>query len=304
MKRIVCILVVISVWCNFASAQQDAMYSQYMFNMLAINPAYAGSQEALSTTMLMRRQWIGFAGSPTTITLSSHMPVKADMVNLGLNISHDRIGASQNTSLFASYAYRMDLDAGKLAFGISPGFNMFKMKWSQINPVDPTDVSFLSDSKTLVLPNAGLGAYFEHDLFYVGLSVPRILSNRLDFTKSKGTLSSARLRNHYYLTGGSEIEVSRNIKLQPSMLLKFVKNAPLELDLNFGALFHDAVSLAVSYRTGDALIFLAQYNVNEQLKIGYSYDFTYSKLATQNSGTHEIMIRYNYAVSKTFRSKY
>lgn len=290
------------VLANSLFAQQDAMYTQYMFNKLLINPGFTGSMESISTTVLYRNQWVGFEGAPTNFTLSSHMPFKGDPVNLGLTISNDAIGVSQRTGIFANYAYRMDVDFAKIGFGLNAGFNLNRMKWDEVKTIDPNDAAFLLETKTLFLPNAGIGVFLENKDYFAGISMPRLFANKIDYTKN--SVSTSRLSRHYYLMGGYNYEINRDIVLKPSMLLKFVGGAPLQLDLTVGALFHNAVYVGTTFRSGDAMAIMVNYQMNDMLVIGYAADFTYSSLSRYQEGTHEILIQYNYGRTKTFRSKY
>ncbi len=283
-------------------AQQDAVYSQYMFNKLLINPGYTGHPEAISSTVAFRRQWVGLDGSPTSFSANAHMPFKGDELNLGLILSNDMIGITQQTGVFATYAYRLNLDIGKLGIGMNAGFNVHRRKWEDINPIDANDAVFLQETRSLFLPNAGIGVYLENDLYYAGISIPRLLNNKIDYTKNN--VSTSKLLRHYYLTGGVKYEINRDIEFQPSMLLRYVSGAPVELDLTAGALFHKTVWIGTTFRSGDAFALLVNYTIAKQITIGYSADFTYTGLSKYSEGTHEILLSYNYARAKTFRSKY
>lgn len=283
-------------------AQQDALYSQYMSNRLNYNPAFAGSVDAISNTLLMRNQWIGFDGAPLSFNLTSHGAFKLDKVNVGLALSHDRVGLTQFTGIFGNYAYRLDLDFGRLAFGLDAGVNIHRRAWEDIQAADQGDEAFATAVSSAILPNLGLGLYLENQLYYVGISAPRLLENKI---KHSGvSTSKSELNRHYYLTGGIDLILTRDIQFQPSILLKYVANAPLELDITPGILIQNAVWVGTSFRTGDAFVLILQYNINDHIKIGYASDFAYTSVSNYNNGTHEIMFRYEYSKTRTFRSKY
>ncbi len=302
MKKIILSISLLLAAVYYTSAQQDALYSQYMFNKLLINPGYTGQPEAISTTAAFRRQWVGFDGSPTNFSINSHMPFKGDQVNLGLIISSDNVGVTQTTGIFGTYAYRLNLDIGQLGLGVDAGFNLHRRKWGEVDPINPNDDVFLRDTKTLFLPNAGVGFYLENDVYYAGLSIPRLLANKIDYTKND--VSTSRLSRHYYLMGGYNYEINRDIVLQPSAMIRMVAGAPIEVDITAGALFNESIWIGTTFRTGDAIVLLLNYRLDDKIFIGYSADFTYSQLSRYSSGTHEITLRYNYAKAKSFRSKY
>jgi len=298
-----CLLPTSSIW-----AQQDAMYSQYMFNKLVINPAYAGSKNGLSTRATYRNQWVGFEGSPTIITLSGHSPLKGDKkVNVGGILYNDKIGATSVTGLFGNYAFRVELGGSKeepnnLAFGLSVGFDYYKKKWSEIEPLEPNDDAFLDIDRALFLPNAGFGIYFHNEKYYLGLSMPKLIENKLDFVNN--TVSTGRRSRHYYFVTGGRIDLNENIQWHPSLLLKFVEAAPVQLDINSMVWFFETVAVGSSFRTGDAIVLLIEYEINDKIRIGYSYDFTLSEIRKYSRGAHEIVIGFDYNTSKTYDAKY
>lgn len=299
MKRLLYILVLLPL---LGYSQQDALYSQYMNNRLSFNPAFAGSIDAISNTILMRNQWIGFDGAPLSFALTSHGAFKLDKINVGLALTHDRIGLTQNTGIFGNYAYRLDLDFGRLAFGVDAGFNLHRRVWEEADAIDGNDEAFIGNVNSVFLPNIGLGAYLENELYYVGISAPRLLENRIKHSGVSTT--NAKLNRHYYLTGGIDLQVTRDIQFQPSILLKYVPRAPVELDITPGILIQEAVWIGTSFRTGDAFVLILQYNINDHIQIGYASDFAYTGISNYNNGTHEIMFKYEYSKTRTFRSKY
>lgn len=315
MKRIVFILLVFVILfaCHYANGQQDPMYSQYMFNMLSVNPAYAGSRDVLSATALYRKQWVGIEGAPETVTFSMDTPVKGRKIGLGLNIVDDRIGIVHNLMMNGCYAYRVQLSSkGTLSLGLQVGINQYKADYGSVqlsqNDLLMPDNAF-SGSINRIYPNFGFGAYYTSDKFYVGFAAPKLVKNNLS-GKYDPTLDFSSFRNrynrHFFVTTGYVFDVGSSMKLKPSLLLKGVHGAPIELDINVNVWFHDVVAIGGSYRTGDSFSMLLEFQATPKFRFGYAYDLTVSGLSGNNNGSHEIMLRYEfgYAKSKILSPRY
>ncbi|MCW5912574.1 MAG: type IX secretion system membrane protein PorP/SprF [Cyclobacteriaceae bacterium] len=275
-------------------AQQDAMYSQYMFNYLLVNPGYAGSRDVLSMTGMYRRQWINVDGAPNTITFSGDMPLSNEKMGIGLTVFKDKLGVEANTGVYASYAYRVRLThKGTLSFGANAGFTQYSANLADVNQPNPNDPAFGTNVREFN-PNFGFGMFYSTDKFYVSLALPHILNNKL---ASLEELRS-RMKRHYFLGMGYVLGVSPNVKLKPSFLLKMVEGAPLQTDLNLNIWYLDKLGIGGSYRTGDAVVALLEFQATTGLRFGYAYDITTSELARYASGTHEIMVRYEFATLK------
>ena len=283
-------------------AQQDPMYSQYMFNTLIINPAYAGSRDVLSATALHRRQWINVDGAPVTTTFSIDAPVKNEKIGLGLTLINDNIGVSSNTGIFANYAYRIRLkNSGTLAMGLSAGASQFRANLSAVktssngSDFDPA----FSENQVRILPNFGAGLYYTTDKIYIGLSLPHLLNNKLanDYANFSGNTSARQFR-HLFLSLGGVVAINNNFKLKPSLLYKYVNAAPMQLDLNCNFWFYDILSIGASYRTNKTVVGLVEIQATPQFRIGYAYDINFSKTGPVNTGSHEIMMRYEFAFKK------
>ena len=303
MKEITIILIGISIifFDNKAVAQQDAMYSMYMFNGLVLNPAYAGSREALSLTALYRNQWTGLEGAPQTAVLSGHLPLLNDNIALGLSITSDNISIFNMLNITASYAYRIKIKKGKLSLGMNATFNNFRARWSEVALNNSNDQAFASNSDNLISPNFGFGVYYYSDKFYAGVSVPHVLNMSLtDDFKAEGTNLTARQYKHYFYTIGAIFRVTDNVKFKPSLLFKHVKNSPFQADLNASFLMKEALWLGASYRTGDAVSFIVEYLFVKMLRIGYAYDLTLTELNHYSSGTHEIMLGFELLRKQTY----
>ncbi|OAQ42275.1 hypothetical protein A5893_03955 [Pedobacter psychrophilus] len=278
-------------------AQQDAMYTQYMFNTLAINPAYAGSRDLISATALARKQWVGIDGAPQTQTISIDGPIGDSKVGLGLQAFNDKIGITQTTGIYGTYAYRLMMENSTLAFGIQGGVSRFCANYAGVDlGSDGLPDAAYSDNVTKFLPNFGAGIYFNTDKFYAGLSAPHLLNNSLNTgQKLAGDKFIARQYIHLFFTAGYVFDLSENIKLKPNLLLKGVRGAPLEADINANVWLYDLFSVGVSYRTEADISFLTEIQINKNIRLGYAYDASTTGLIKYNSGSHEIMLRYNFA---------
>ncbi len=275
-----------------ARGQQDPMLTQYMFNGLYLNPAYSGSHDYWTSTLSYRSQWAGaqFKGAPQTAIAAVDGPIHGKNMGLGFIVSHDRIGVTRTTSFSASYAYQLKLNQqSKLAMGINVGVAQYTSNLTDVLIWDEQDEVY-SNNLSKVIPKMGLGLYYFGKRHYVGLSVPTLLAYEDGRDFSMDLSKATFLSRHYLLTGGVVFDVAENVKLKPSVLLKYVHNAPLEGDINFSAVFKDMFWVGASYRTGDAAAILLEYQSNSYFRIGYSYDITFSGLRGYQNGSHEIMI--------------
>ncbi len=289
-----------------AKAQQDAMYSQYMFNMLAINPAYAGSREVISITALGRRQWVGVEGAPQSQTITADMPIRNKGLGIGLQLFNDQVGITKNSGAFGSCAYRIRMRRSVLAFAMQGGLEVFRARLSGVavtnpnrgNQNLPSDPAFSADI-VQVLPNVGAGVFYSNDKFYWGLSIPHLLNNNMDNIE-RSTLSKGRATqyHHLFFTTGMVFPVSDQVKLKPSLLVKGVRGAPIQLDVNANVWLRDVIALGLSYRTGDAMVGMAEVQLNQQFRLGYAYDWAFSRLGRYHGGSHELMLRYEFGKEK------
>lgn len=265
-------------------AQQDAQYTQYMFNTLVINPAYAGSRDAVSVLGIYRNQWTDFNGSPTSFAASVHSPV-GEKLGLGLFLEADKIGVHQRLSAYTAYAYKIALGSGILSLGLQAGVLQYSSDWSELPEVlDPDDPNFVSDNSKL-LPNFGLGVYYYSEQFFVGVSVPHLLEGNIDEVSELAVQD-----RHYWLTGGVAIPLNETLKLQPSLLVRAVPSvAPINMDVNVSLIINDIFRVGAGYRSSQAVLFMLEYQ-QDKLRVGYSYDLGLSSLADYHSGTHEIMV--------------
>jgi type IX secretion system PorP/SprF family membrane protein len=288
-KYIVLILVLtVSVTSH---AQQHPMYSQYMFNMLNINPAYAGSRGVVSATALYRNQWVNIPGAPQTASFSVDMPFKEKKIGLGLQLFDDRLGIERSTGFNASYAFRIQLtNSGTLSLGLQAGVLNYRANFSEVRTFQPNDPSF-NQNISGFLPSAAAGIYYNSDKFYIGVSTPALLQTKISKDNTADVMSATGRDMHYFLATGFVIPLSQDLMLKPSALLKAVSGAPLEYDFNANLWIQNTLALGFSYRTGDAIVGMIELQMNKQLRFGYAYDRTFTSLGNLNSGTHELMLR-------------
>lgn len=293
LKKILLMLTLISSSLSYTFAQQDVMYTQYMFNTLAINPAYAGSRGVSTATALYRKQWLGIDGAPETQTVSFDTPLGNEKVGLGIQAFNDAIGITKTTGVFATYAYRLLMQNATLAFGIQAGGSRFSANYQGVDlGSDGTSDVAYADNVSKFLPNFGAGVFFNTDKFYAGLSLPHFLNNSLN--KNAGFVSEglvARQYLHLFFSTGYVFSLNDNFKLKPNVLVKGVRGAPLQADINMNLYMFDLVSFGLSYRTEADVSAIMELQLNEKIRLGYAYDTSTTSLAKQNSGSHEIMLR-------------
>lgn len=282
-----------------AKAQQDPLYTQYMFNTLAYNPAYAGTRDALSLMALSRHQWVGFEGAPSTQTLTAHSSV-GNSVGLGFTIMHDRLDPTTQSGVYFDYAFRIKTsDRGKLSFGLKGGFNFYQNNISSLSTgrVDEDPSLFGSDYSKL-LPNFGFGLFYYTDKFYFGASIPKLLENKLGDGDIEVLGESGKETRHYFLTSGYVFDLSKTIKFKPSLLARVTQAAPMSMDINLNFLYNEKFWFGGFYRLDNAFGAIVQYQFTQQFKVGYGYDMTNNELSKYNNGTHEIMLLYEFNFTK------
>lgn len=288
MKILLGILTLFSISTIFG--QQDPQYTQYMYNQNILNPAYAGSKGVLSIGMLGRTQWVGVNGAPETLTLSLHSPI-SNSIGLGLSVIHDEIGPAKEDNVYADFSYTIQTsDEGNLAFGLKAGFTFLDVRITE--GLTSGDI-LLNEPVNLSTPNFGAGIYYYTQKFYAGLSIPNFLETRhLDSKNGKVTTASERM--HYFLTTGYVFDISENVKLKPSAMVKAAIGAPVSIDLSANALINDKFELGLSYRFDDSISGIIGFNVTDDLRIGYAYDYTTSNFGDFNSGSHEVMLLFDF----------
>jgi len=292
MKKITGLTILFSLLASsFIFGQQDPQYTQYNYNMNVINPAYAGSRGTLSIGVLARTQWVGIEGAPKTATFSVNAPM-GNSVGVGLSVISDQIGPVDETNLYGDFSYTLTTsENGRLALGLKAGFTFQNIGLLSLTTIDPNDPLFVENVNN-TYPNFGVGAFYYTNRFYAGLSVPNMLKSR-HFNRSKGIISSASEKMHYFVTSGYVFDVSNTLKFKPSIMLKGVNGSPLSVDLSGNLLFNEKVEFGVSYRFDDSVDALVNFSISPSLRIGYAYDYTLSNLGNYNYGTHEIFLLFD-----------
>lgn len=277
-------------------SQQDPQFTQYMYNMSVINPAYATAEEGiLNLGGLYRTQWVGIEGAPKTGTFFAHTPVN-EKIELGVSFTNDNIGDIVNeNNVYADFAYVLPVGIeSKLSLGLKAGFTFFDTNFNgfQLQSGDvSTDVAF-NENISKTFPNLGIGAFFFSDNYYLGLSVPNMLTTK-HIENENGIQATGVQNAHYFFTGGYVLDINENLKLKPAFMGKAVKGAPMTLDLTANVLIQERLEAGLGYRLGDAVSALVNFKVTPELRIGYAYDYTTSNLGDYNSGSHEIFILFD-----------
>lgn len=278
-------------------AQQDPQYSQYMFNQLALNPAYAGSRDVLATSLLYRNQWTGIKGAPTTASLSVQAPLRKKKIGVGAEIFSDKLGPKNVSALLLSYAYRIRLGKGKLSFGLRMGMYNYVFDWNKMDYKDQSDMYNQIGKRDSKFTGTGdFGAYYNSRTFYWGLGVTHL--NKGKITDVSTGDSTARQAVHFFMPIGKSFEVGNTV-INPTLLFKGAKNSPGGVDLGLNILLKERLWLGLSYRGGYGVVFLTQYYINDKMKAGYSFDYGTNKIGRAGKGSHEIMIGYDINIRGT-----
>jgi type IX secretion system PorP/SprF family membrane protein len=292
MKKLILIfLVFISCFGSNLIGQQDPLYTNYMFNPMAINPAYSGSRDALSMVALGRFQWVGVPGAPTTQSFAIHSNVGKTGLALGGNFYHEGIGPNSNFAGQLTIGYHLKLKLGKLSFAARAGFfnsnlDRGKLNFNQVN--DPTQSSGITSS---TVPTFDFGLYYYTKNFYVGAGANNIYAGELDFNVNADQVIH-QLTQHFYLHGGVAIQLHKDFVLKPSAMLRYVINAPFSFDVNVSVLMYKIVWLGITYRFNSSVAALLEVNPLDWLRIGYSFDYTYTSTVFKK-GSHEIFLGFD-----------
>ena len=275
--------------CYSGFAQQDSQYTQYMYNTININPAYAGSRGVMSVFGLHRTQWVGLDGAPTTNTFSFNTPINNSNLGVGFSVVNDRIGPTSDNTISADISYTIPMnEVYKLSFGVKASGNIFNLDTDKLDPSNPIDPN-LQNFNNEFSPNFGAGVYLHSDKLYLGLSVPNFLQ---DSKYNDNEVAVFQERMNFYFIGGYVFDVSQSIKFKPAVLTKMVNGSPLQVDASANFLFFDKFMLGGAYRWDAAVSALAGFQVTDGLFIGYSYDMETTQLRRYNSGSHEVFLRF------------
>ncbi len=299
-------IAIVLLSASSAFAQQLPQFTQYMFNTISINPAYAGSRETFSAVGLHRSQWVGLEGGPETQTLSLHTPLRNEKIGLGLSFINDKLGYENFSYIYGDFSYTIQTGENtKLAFGIKGGFTHYNLDEELLNDPSVTSDPFFNDVSNRWSPNVGAGLYLHSDRWYMGLSAPRILNS--DYNNGgEGNIDYVALeRISYYVTGGYVFDLSETTKLKPSVLLKATNGAPLSFDVSANFLFNETFWIGGGYRVNQsaaAIGGIADFQISKQLRIGYAYEYPLSDIRAYTSGTHEILLMFEVFKSKRIKS--
>ncbi len=278
-------------------AQQDAQYTQYMYNTVSVNPGYAGSRGHMSIAALHRSQWVGLDGAPTTQTLNLHSPIGYRGVGLGFSIVNDKIGPTSETNFDIDFSYTLYTSSeGRLSFGLKASAHLLDIRFSELNQFAP-DITLQNDVDNRFSPNFGAGVYYHNEHFYAGLSVPRFLQTS-HFDES--SLSTARERMNFYFITGYVWDVTPLLKFKPTLLTKLVQGAPLQVDLSANFMLNEKFIVGAAYRWDAAVSGMIGFNITEGFLIGMAYDRETTELgsAAFNDGSFEVILRYDFIKTK------
>lgn len=293
MKKLLTVLLILTAGMLYA--QQDPLFSQYMFNKLAVNPGYAGSRESLSGVILNRWQWVGIDGAPNTLSASIHSPLKNPHLGVGLTYYRDHLGPTIYQGALASFAYRILFPKGKLSFGLQAGVKHSDIDWNDpdLDAYNIGDPLLAGQTKNNAVPDANFGIYYYTDNFYLGVSSKGLLQNQTAVVEVNGKSEFTKLMRHFYGMTGVAFPLSEDVVFRPSILVKYVQHAPPQLDLNLSFLLGSSFWIGASYRTEKAVSLLTEIRITPSVTLGYSYDIWLNELRAYNKGSHELRIGFD-----------
>lgn len=278
-------------------AQQLPLYSQYMFNTLEINPAYAGFKDAMQFTAIYRKQFNGIKDAPQTSMASFDMPIGQSKLGFGVKMVDDKISIAQTLGAQGALSYNIEGDNSRVAFGLQFGALNYKVNLTDLNITNPGDPLFNQNLNTLV-GNAGAGVFFNTDKYYIGASVPNLIKMHLRETAVELAQYDVKQALHFYINAGMLVDLNDNFILKPSFLVRGVQGIPLNYDINANVFFRDMMSVGLSYRSKSAVVGLMDFRVLPQLRLGYAYDHNVGRLNAFAKGTHEVILRYHIPFDK------
>jgi type IX secretion system PorP/SprF family membrane protein len=286
MRKLVLVFMFFSV---VGFAQQDAQFTQYMYNTININPAYAGSRSAMNIFGLYRTQWVGLDGAPETSSFSLNTPLNNSNLGLGVSLVNDKIGPTTENTFSADLSYTIPTsETFKISFGMKATANLFNLDVNKLSPEDQGDTQF-QNLNSKFSPNIGAGIYWHSDKAYIGLSVPNFIeTNRYDSNE----VAIFKEKINYYLIAGYVFDLNPDIKFKPAVLTKLVEGSPLQVDLSANFMFNDKFVVGVAYRWSAALSAMVGFQITDGLYLGYGYDRETTNLNNYNSGSHEIFLRF------------
>jgi type IX secretion system PorP/SprF family membrane protein len=293
MKRLLKILLILFL-PTIVCGQLTPLANHYLLNPMTINPAYAGNRGALNMALFYWKQWVGIKGAPETMTFAIDAPLRDKKVGLGLMIVNDRVGVTKETQFISNYSYKINIKEGILSFGLGAGVAITNTAFSDLVVLDPGDEFFLNDSRIFVVPNFSFGLHYSYHNYFAGISIPKFLNYKFNFNKNKYVLLNDPGLYNYLLNTGYIFEISPKLKIFPSTLISYTPGGKFLYDINSQVNFLDRFWLGVSYRNNRSITGLFQFQINNQLRFAYSYDFDIGKLGRYSNGSHEIMLRYEF----------
>ncbi len=295
-------IVVLAISFGAVNAQQELMISQYMFNGLVLNPAYAGSHNYWSATALHRSQWVKFDKAPRTQTAAIDGRIANGKLGLGFNLSNDAIGVTNQFDLGVNLSTRVSLGAGFLSAGIRLGASRYSANLSDVQILDESDPVYAGNINGAIAPRLGLGLYYYTRTWFVGLSIPSIIAMDEAIANYSAGMNSF-YRAHTYLNAGVVIESTPDLAFKPNVLLKVQGNAPIQADFNLNVLLLRKFWIGAGYRTGDAMVAMLEWNITNQLRIGYAFDYTLSDIQRYSNNSHEIMLGFDFGKDVNIKAR-
>lgn len=277
-----------------AEAQLTPVSDQYILNPILINPAHTGARGALSAALFYRRQWAGIKGAPETFTLVGDMPVSGGKVGLGLSLMSDNVGVTRETSFNSFYSYNTVTSAGNLSFGLKAGLISTNTKWSDLVVLDPGDELYLQDSRVFVVPDFSFGMYITNMRYFAGFSIPRLLGYKFDYERNRYSIRVNPGQYYYLFNAGYSFDIAEEIRFFPSALVSLSPGEKALMDINAHFSFSDRLWAGASYRTNRSISAMFQFAITSQVKAAYSYYLDFSRLGRFSTGSHEIMVRYEF----------
>ena len=300
MKKIILCLFLLQSFL-LANAQQNAQYTQFMFNKLALNPAYAGSSEVPCISCLHRSQWVGLDGAPTSQSVNFHMPFFKNRVGFGVSINHDQIGPTNSWNLGMMYAYHLPVsDHSKLSIGVQGSLRSYSVNWSETTSTQDGDGAIPMVDNATVLPNFGMGLYYYSKKFYVGVSATSLINGDLSLFEDAANSDLDGEEMHAFVMSGIVLPLTSKIKIKPAILVKYTANTPFDMDIHTSLIFFNKLWTGLTYRLGglkdndigESIDFTLQYQISNKIRAGLAYDFTLSDVRNYNDGTYEVMLEY------------
>jgi|WetSurSiteA1Bulk_404760.scaffolds.fasta_scaffold00952_6 type IX secretion system PorP/SprF family membrane protein len=278
--------------------QMFPLSDHYINNPLSINPAYAGCDDALSATILYRNQWVGFTDAPKTYMLSIHTPLNNDRMGLGLHIENNSIGIFKETSFMGNYAYRRELYNGRIALGLGFGLTAYHNDWDDLDAVDADDALLTNNPASAVLPAFSLGTYYYTKKYFIGISLPLFLSHDLDQNTGEYKIRNNFSDYNYFFTGGYELGIGSRTSLLPALLIKYHPNNAIQIDISTQINIKNRIWMGIGYRSKNMIFGMLQCQLNDQLRMAYSYDFDLSPTGKYKNGSHEILLKYVFSYER------